>query len=124
MHGNKSKWIVPSGSSVYDEMPPAEWIYSIFRTFSESGETMKLRSFSNTGLWRGRHWYTFKRIRKQSPTECYEIYIEDSDGYILVSKSTLETSIPKQVIEIVDWTRKEGYTIHSVFSESGERYPI
>lgn len=85
---------------------------------------MRLTSFTKTGLWRGKHYYTFKRSRIKSPTECYDIYLEDSDGYILTARTSLATSISQQVDQIVDWTRKEGYVIHSVFSESGERYPI
>jgi hypothetical protein len=85
---------------------------------------MRLTSFTKTGLWRGKHSYTFKRSRIKSPTECYDIYLEDSDGYILTARTSLATSILEQVDRIVDYAREDGYLVHSVFSESGERYPI
>lgn len=85
---------------------------------------MRLTSFTKTGLWRGKNYYTFKRSRIKSPTECYDIYLEDSDGYILTARSTLITDILSQVYQIVDYARKQDYRVHSVFSESGERYPI
>ena len=85
---------------------------------------MRLHSFTKTGLWRGQFYYVFKRSRMKSPTECYDIYLEDPDGYILTARTSLLTEIPNQVDKIVEYAREQGYKVHSVFSESGERYPI
>jgi hypothetical protein len=80
-----------------------------------------LSSFTKEGIWRGRYYYTFKRSRMKSPTECYEIWLEYPDEYIAVAKTTLLTALPDQVASIVEYAKQQRFPVHTVFSEIGER---
>jgi hypothetical protein len=57
---------------------------------------VRLKNFNREGKFRI-PTYTFCRVRLPSPTECYRIWLEDSDGYILVEQKTLITDVLEQL---------------------------
>lgn len=75
---------------------------------------MKLKNIRKDGTFRV-EWYYFMKQRMQSHTECYAVWLEDEDGYILESINTLETLRDRQIAAIVDKVRSLGYDVREVY---------
>jgi hypothetical protein len=81
---------------------------------------MKLKHFRRTGHLNIPH-YTYKKYRMQGPTECYKIWLEDSDGYIQVDASTLYITELAHIWELTGIMEKLGYSsIYRIVQEDGE----
>lgn len=81
---------------------------------------MKLIHFRRTG-----HltipYFTFKKYRLKSPTECYKIWLEDDEGYIRVERNTLSTVDTVHLLELLDLMRNTGHdNIFRIVSEDGK----
>jgi hypothetical protein len=81
---------------------------------------MKLKHFSKKGYLYGKRYLVFKRSRIQSPTECYQIWLEDMYGHTEYTLKTLAIDIPVQLRLIIDEAEKYHYTIHRLFDENGD----
>jgi hypothetical protein len=65
---------------------------------------MKFRNFRRTGRF-DIPYFIFKKYRLYSPTECYQIWLEDEDGYIQVTRNTLSTVQTVHLLELLDLMR-------------------
>jgi hypothetical protein len=70
---------------------------------------MLLKIFKTNGRMRVTS-YTFVRHRLQSATECYKIWLEDDDEYILLDMNTLVTSQELQVLLLAGELQALGHT--------------